>query len=112
MYNQGGRYSPDCCDRQIFERSGYFNQGGTMGILFWIVFGGIAGWLASIITKRNDQMGCLTNIVVGVLGALIGGWVASFFGFSGISGFNLPSLLFAVLGAVVLLLILGFFQRR
>ena len=51
-----------------------------MGILFWIVFGGIAGWVASIITGRNDRMGCLTNIVVGILGALIGGCIAQYFG--------------------------------
>lgn len=83
-----------------------------MGILFWIVFGGIAGWVASIITGRNDRMGCLTNIVVGILGALIGGWIAQFFGLGAVTGFNLLSLLIAILGAVVLLLILGLFQRR
>ena len=38
-----------------------------MGIISWIVLGGIAGWLASIITKRNDQMGCITNIITGIL---------------------------------------------
>lgn len=83
-----------------------------MGILSWIVLGGIAGWLASIITRRNDQMGCLTNIVVGILGALIGGWIAGLLGLGSITGFNLTSMLFAVLGAVALLLVLGFFQRR
>lgn len=82
-----------------------------MSIILWIVFGGIAGWLASIITKRNDQMGCLTNIVVGILGAILGGWVGSFFGFSA-SSFSLGGLLLAVLGAVVLLLIIGWFQSR
>ena len=83
-----------------------------MNIILWIIFGGIAGWLASVITKRNDQMGCLTNIVVGILGAIIGGWVASLIGLGGITGFNLGSLLIAMLGAIVLLLIIGFFQRR
>ena len=51
-----------------------------MGILSWIVLGGIAGWLASIVTKRNDRMGCITNILAGVVGAFVGGWVFSFFG--------------------------------
>ncbi|MFN2195784.1 MAG: GlsB/YeaQ/YmgE family stress response membrane protein [Anaerolineales bacterium] len=83
-----------------------------MGILFWIVFGGLSGWIASIITKRNDQMGCLTNIVIGILGALLGGWVGSLLGFGGITGFNFVSMLMAVLGAVVLLVVLGWFQRR
>jgi len=46
-----------------------------MGILSWIVLGGIAGWLASIVMKRNDQMGCITNIIAGVVGASVGGWV-------------------------------------
>jgi uncharacterized membrane protein YeaQ/YmgE (transglycosylase-associated protein family) len=87
-------------------------QEERMGIILWIIFGAIAGWLASVITKRNDQMGCLTNIVVGILGAVIGGWIAGLLGFGGISGFNLGSLIIAVLGAVVLLLIVGFFQRR
>ena len=82
-----------------------------MSIILWIIFGGAAGWLASIITKRNDQMGCLTNIVVGILGAIIGGWVGSLFGFSA-SSFSLGGFLMAVLGAVVLLAIIGWFQNR
>jgi len=74
-----------------------------MGIISWIVLGGIAGWLASIITKRNDQMGCITNILAGVIGAAVGGWVFSFFGGQGVTGFNLSSLLVAFVGAVIVL---------
>ena len=73
-----------------------------MGIISWVIFGALAGWLASIITGRNQRMGCLANIVVGIIGAFIGG----------VSGFNLYSFVVAVLGAVVLLVIVGFFQRR
>jgi uncharacterized membrane protein YeaQ/YmgE (transglycosylase-associated protein family) len=83
-----------------------------MGIIGWIVLGALAGWLASIVTKRNDQMGCLTNIAVGIVGAFIGGFVMSLLGGSGITGFNLYSLLVAFLGAVILLFVLGLVRDR
>ncbi|HMU95048.1 MAG TPA: GlsB/YeaQ/YmgE family stress response membrane protein [Anaerolineales bacterium] len=74
-----------------------------MNFLVWIIFGAIAGWVASIIMKRNKQMGALANIIVGVLGAFIGGYIMDFFGAEGVTGFNIPSLLVAILGAVLLL---------
>ena len=83
-----------------------------MGIISWIVLGGIAGWLASIITKRNDQMGCITNIVAGIVGAAVGGWVFSLFGGQGVTGFNLPSLLVAFVGALILLGIVNLIFRK
>ena len=84
-----------------------------MGIISWILLGGIAGWLASIITKRNDQIGCITNIIAGVIGAAVGGWVFSLFGGQGVSGFNLPSLLVAFVGAVIVLAVVNLiFGRR
>lgn len=83
-----------------------------MGILSWIVLGGIAGWLASIITKRNDQMGCITNIIAGIVGGVVGGWVFSLFGGSGVTGFNLPSLLVAFVGAVIVLAVLNLITGR
>ena len=82
-----------------------------MCIIGWIVLGGLAGWLASIITGWNDRMGCIANIVVGIVGALIGGWLMSVFGGTGVTGFNLPSLLVAVIGAVVLLVIVGVIRK-
>jgi len=78
-----------------------------MCIIGWIVLGGLAGWLASIVTGWNDRMGCIANIAVGIVGALIGGAIASFLGGTGITGFNIYSLLVAVIGAVVLLVIIG-----
>jgi uncharacterized membrane protein YeaQ/YmgE (transglycosylase-associated protein family) len=83
-----------------------------MGIISWIVLGGVVGWLASIITKRNDQMGCITNIVAGIVGAVVGGWIFSLFGGTGVTGFNLTSLIVALVGAVIVLAIVNFFTRR
>ena len=54
-----------------------------MGILSWIIVGGLAGWIASIIMGRNERQGCLMNIVVGVVGAAIGGFIVSLFGGTG-----------------------------
>jgi uncharacterized membrane protein YeaQ/YmgE (transglycosylase-associated protein family) len=83
-----------------------------MNFILWIVLGALAGWIASIIMGRNDQMGCLSNIVVGIVGALIGGFVMQSFGAQGVTGFNIPSLIVAVVGAIILLFIVGLFQRR
>lgn len=77
-----------------------------MGIILWIIFGALAGWIASIIMKTNAQQGAMGNIIVGIIGAFIGGFVVSIFSNGdGISGFNIPSLLTAILGAVILLAI-------
>lgn len=80
-----------------------------MGILGWIILGGIAGWLASIILGKNASMGIIANIIVGIIGALIGGFLFSLVGGSGITGFNLWSLFVALIGAVILLGIVGIF---
>ena len=80
-------------------------------LVLWIVLGGVAGWIASIIMGKNAQMGAIANIIVGIVGALIGGFVMNFFGASDVSGFNLYSLLVAILGAVILLFIVGLIQR-
>ena len=74
-----------------------------MGILTWIIFGLIAGALAKWIMPGRDPGGCVLTTVIGVVGALIGGFVATSLGFGGISGFDLRSLLIAVLGSLLLL---------
>jgi uncharacterized membrane protein YeaQ/YmgE (transglycosylase-associated protein family) len=74
-----------------------------MSILAWIVLGGLAGWIASLIMGTNERQGCLMNIVVGIVGAVIGGALFSALGGTGVTGFNLPSLIVATVGAVVLL---------
>jgi uncharacterized membrane protein YeaQ/YmgE (transglycosylase-associated protein family) len=82
-----------------------------MGIIAWIILGGLAGWIASMFAKTNESMGIFANIVVGIIGALIGGFVFGLFGGSGVTGFNLYSLLVAIIGAFILLSIIKFFRR-
>jgi uncharacterized membrane protein YeaQ/YmgE (transglycosylase-associated protein family) len=82
-----------------------------LNIIIWIVLGALAGWIASIIMKRDAQMGAMANIVVGIIGAFIGGFLMNAFGAAGVTGFNIYSLLVAILGAVVLLFIAGTVQR-
>jgi uncharacterized membrane protein YeaQ/YmgE (transglycosylase-associated protein family) len=82
-----------------------------MGILVFIIFGGLVGWLASMITGDNGRMGIITNIIVGIIGAFIGGFVANTLGGAGIIGFNLYSFLLALGGAVVLLWFVGLFSH-
>jgi len=74
-----------------------------MNILAWIVMGGGAGWIASLIMHTSAQQGIFLNIIVGIVGAFIGGFAFDFFGGTGVTGFNLYSLLVATAGAVALL---------
>lgn len=76
-----------------------------MGILLWIVFGALVGWIASIVMRTDAQQGAFLNIVVGIVGAVLGGWIMSIFGETGVSGFNLYSFVVALLGAIVLIAI-------
>ena len=75
-----------------------------MNILLWLILGALAGWVASLIVK-TDQ-GLLLDIVVGIVGAFLGGFVFNLLGAAGVTGFNIYSILVAIVGAVVLLLIL------
>ena len=83
-----------------------------MGFWGWIVLGGIAGWLASIVAGNNEKQGIVGNIVIGILGAFIGGFIINVIGGEGITGFNPWSLLVAVMGATLLLFILNRFRRH
>ena len=74
-----------------------------MGILAWILLGGVAGWLASLIMNTDQSQGIFLNIVVGIVGAFIGGFAFNMFGGQGITGFNLYSLIVALVGAVLFL---------
>ncbi len=84
-----------------------------MGIISWLIFGALAGWVASIFMGRNRGMGCFTNILVGIVGSVLGGWLSSLlFGWGGVTGFNWRSFLIAVGGSCLLLTIFGGIGRK
>lgn len=83
-----------------------------MNFILWIIFGALAGWIASIIMGKNKKMGAIANIVVGIVGAFIGNWIMSLFGVPMTTTFSLSSLLVAIGGAVVLLFVVGLVMRR
>jgi uncharacterized membrane protein YeaQ/YmgE (transglycosylase-associated protein family) len=74
-----------------------------MGIILWIIFGAIAGWIASIIMKTNARQGTVWDIVMGVVGAVVGGFLMGLAGQPGVTGFDLYSLAVAVIGAIVVI---------
>ena len=76
-----------------------------MGILSWFIFGLVAGIIARIVMPGKDPGGLLLTIIIGITGAFLGGFVASRIGFGSITGFDLRSLIIAVGGAVLLLVI-------
>ena len=78
-----------------------------MGIIAWIILGGLSGWIASIIMKKNTSMGVIANIVTGIIGAFIGGVVFNFIGAEKVTGLNLHSILVSVVGDCILLWIIG-----
>jgi uncharacterized membrane protein YeaQ/YmgE (transglycosylase-associated protein family) len=85
-----------------------------MNFIIWIVVGGLLGWVASMIMKTDAQQGMLLNIVVGIVGALLGGWLlAPLFGTGTINqnDFSISSLLVSLLGAVILLAIVNLVRR-
>ena len=77
-----------------------------MDIIIWIVVGALAGWIGSMIMKTDAQMGALANVIAGIVGALVGGWVVGLFGVQvGAGELNIPSILTAILGAVIVIAI-------
>jgi len=85
-----------------------------MNIILWLVIGGLIGWVASIIMRTNAQQGMFLNVVVGIVGAVLGGWFLSpYFGVSTINqnNFSMPALLVSLLGAVILLAVVNLVRR-
>ena len=80
-----------------------------MGIIIWIVFGALVGWVASMLMGSSG--GLLWDIVVGIVGAVIGGFVMSFLGQGGVEGFNLYSFVVALIGACILIAIVRAVRR-
>jgi uncharacterized membrane protein YeaQ/YmgE (transglycosylase-associated protein family) len=90
---------------------GVINSG--LGCISWILFGALAGWIASMITGRNQRQGCIMNIIVGVIGAFIGGMIYGLLtGRTLTVGWSLTAFVVSVLGAVVLLLVVNLFSRN
>jgi uncharacterized membrane protein YeaQ/YmgE (transglycosylase-associated protein family) len=86
-----------------------------MGFILWLIVGGLLGWVASMIMGTNDKQGIFLNIVVGIVGAFLGGLLlAPLFGTGTINqyDFSIGSLLVSLVGAVILLAIVNFFRRR
>lgn len=86
-----------------------------MGLIITLIVGGILGWLASMVMRTDGQQGVLLNVVVGVVGALLGGFLAPMLGFSGAnimdSGINATSLIVSFIGAIILLAIVNLVRR-
>ena len=82
-----------------------------MSFIAWIVLGLIAGFIASKLVNKSGE-GMLLDIVLGVVGAVLGGWLFSLFGMQGVTGLNLYSILVAVIGAAVFLLVYHALVRR
>ena len=76
-----------------------------LGIIGWIVLGGLAGWVASMFAGTNARQGLLGNIIAGIIGGVVGGFVFGLFGGAGVTGFNLWSFLVALVGAIIVLFI-------
>ncbi len=85
-----------------------------MNFIIWLVVGGIIGWLASMVMKTDAQQGVILNVVVGIIGAMLGGWLISpLVGVGTINqnNFSLPAMLVSLVGAVILLAIVNLFRR-
>jgi uncharacterized membrane protein YeaQ/YmgE (transglycosylase-associated protein family) len=91
----------------------HFTRRNVMGLIVWLVIGGVVGWLASIVMKRDAQQGIILNIVVGIIGALLAGWfISPLVGVGTINaGLSVGSFLVSLLGAIVLLAIVNLFTR-
>jgi uncharacterized membrane protein YeaQ/YmgE (transglycosylase-associated protein family) len=82
-----------------------------MNLLIWLIVGGVIGWLASIVMKTNAQQGIVLNVIVGIVGAVLGGWLMGR-GTINNADLSLPSLLVSFIGAVILLAIVNLIRRR
>lgn len=79
-----------------------------MGIVSWIIFGGLAGWVTGYLTGTRDQRGCIGNIILGIVGAFVGGLLVQFLtGTPFYFGFDIRSFVVAVIGSIVLLILVG-----
>ncbi len=78
-----------------------------MGYIAWVVLGALSGWIASKFMGKDSEMGAFANITVGIVGAFIGGFIFNLIGASGVTGFNIWSVIVAIIGSCVLLYIVN-----
>jgi uncharacterized membrane protein YeaQ/YmgE (transglycosylase-associated protein family) len=83
-----------------------------MGILSWILLGLVAGAIAKALHPGKDPQGCIITMIIGVIGAIVGGWIANMLGWGSPNGFNLYSILIATGGAVLALVIYSAITRN
>ncbi len=83
-----------------------------MGILTWIIFGLIAGAIAKFIMPGNQGMGWLMTIILGIVGAFVGGWIGSMLGWGTVEDFDIKGIALAVLGALLVLWIYGMVTKK
>jgi len=89
-------------------------NGHIMNFIIWLIIGGLIGWVASLIMKTDAQQGIILNVVVGIVGAMLGGWLISpLVGFGTInqSALSVPAMLVSLVGAVILLAIVNLVRR-
>ncbi len=85
-----------------------------MNVIVWLLVGGVIGWLASLVMKTDNQQGVLLNVLVGIVGSVLAGWVISPLVGAGTinqGNFSLPSLVVSFIGAVILLAVVNMFRR-
>lgn len=83
-----------------------------MNILIWILFGALVGWIASLIMSTDKEQGAFLNILIGIGGAILGGFMAQVFGIGAVDGFDVVSLLTAIVGAITIIAILKAFRGK
>lgn len=82
-----------------------------MEIITWLILGALAGWFASMIMKTDASQGLRDDVILGVLGAFVGGFVMNLLGQPGVSGLNIYSMVVAVIGAIILIAVGRMFRR-
>ncbi len=83
-----------------------------LNIILWIIFGALVGWIASIIMRTDEEQGAVANIIIGIIGAFIGGAISRALGGPGVEGFSLGSVLMAILGSCILLFFIRMLSGR
>ncbi len=82
-----------------------------MGLLSWIIVGGLGGMLAKALMPGEGPQGCIVTVLLGIVGAVVGGWVLSLFGIGGVSDLNIWSIIVSAIGAIIVLAVVRLIRR-